>query len=142
MPDLTISTHQLIELAPVLSAVEQLSPPPTAKGRYALAKASAKVGPAFQLYAEQEQKLVQRCAVKDKDGKVAFRPAGNGLQGFDLLPELRDEYNAEVKALKDEDVVLQGVRMITHAELGQCPITAAQERVLMECGLLDDVEPA
>lgn len=142
MPDITLTTDQLIELAPVLSEIEHLSPPPTAKGRYALAKAAAKVGPAFKLYAEQEQKLVARVAVKDKDGNPALQDMGNGKAHFEIAPEFRDEYVKEMAELKSEPVVLEGVRAVTHAELGACPLTVAHERILIAAGLLEDQAPA
>ena len=142
MPDMTMSTDQLIALAPVLAEIETLTPPPTAKGRYALAKASAKVGPAFKLYAEQEQKLVARVAVKDDKGNPKMRDLGNGRAQFDVAPEFKDEYAQEMAELKSEPVVLEGVRAVTHAELGVCPLTVAQEKVLIASGLLEDKEPA
>jgi hypothetical protein len=142
MPELSLTTDQLIALAPVLAEIENLSPPPTAKGRYALAKASAKAGPAFKLYAEQEQKLVARVAVKDKDGNPVLKDLGNGQAHFEVLPEFKDEYAKEMADLKAEPVVLEGVRAVTHAELGVCPITVAQEKVLIASGLLEDKEPA
>lgn len=142
MADLILTSKQLILLHPVLAAVEKLSPPPTAKGRYALAKAAAKAGPAFDLYADQERKLLLRCAVKNEDGSVKVKDLGNGQAHFDWLPELAEEATKEMAALQAEEVVLSGVRMVTHAELGACPITGEQERILMAVGLLDDIEPA
>lgn len=141
MPDITLTTDRLIVLAPVLGAVEKLSPPPTPKGRYALAKAAAQVGPAFQLYVELEQKEIQRCGVKNDKDEVVAKVLPSGGIGFDLLPDLKDEYNAAIKAMRSEEVTLTGVRQITHAELGVCPITAEQERVLIASGLLEDIEP-
>ena len=38
------------------------------------------------------------------------------------------------------DVELTGCRMITHAELGDCPITAAHEATLLGV-LIEDKEP-
>lgn len=141
MADITISTKQLADLAPVLGEVLRLSPPPIAKGRYALAKAGAKAVPAFELFAEQDQALARRCATVDKDGKPIWTALANGT-AFTVRDEMKEEYAAEKKALFSEEVVLSGVRQITHAELGQCPITAHQEMVLIDCGLLEDVEPA
>jgi hypothetical protein len=140
--DITITTAQLKALAPALAGILQLSPPPTAKGRYALAKAGAKVDPAYKLFGEQDSALAARVAVKDKDGNPIIRDMGNGLAGFDVRPDAKEEYQAEMKALLEEEVVLSGVRQITHAELGACPITAQQEMVLIDCGLLEDKEPA
>lgn len=141
MPELTLTTDQLTQLAPVLAAIENLSPPPTAKGRYALAKASAKVGPAFKLYVEQEGKLVARVAVKDEKGNPILKDLGNGQAHFEVAPEFKDEYAKETADLKSEPVILDGVRAVTHDELGACPITVAQERVLIACGLLEDKDP-
>lgn len=142
MADLTITLKTLIPLHPVLTAVLKLTPPPTAKGRYALSRAGQKVEDAITLYAENEEALIKRCAVTREDGTVAFVERPDGRRGFDLKPELRDEYHRELAGLQAESVTLAGCRMITHAELGACPITGEQEKVLIAAGLLEDAEPA
>lgn len=141
MPDITIKTSQLVELTPVLAEVLRLSPPPTARGRYALAKVGGKVDPAYKLFAEQDQALAVRVATLDKDEKPILKALDNGRIHFNVRPEMQEEYARESKALLEEEVVLSGVRQITHAELGVCPITARHEMVLIDCGLLEDLEP-
>lgn len=142
MADITITTEQLADLAPVLTEVLDLTPPPTAKGRYALAKVGAKVDPAFKVFAEQDAALAKRVATTDEKGAPVMTALPGGQVHFNVRPEMQDEYTAERKAILAEPVVLTGVRQITHAELGACPITARHEMILIECGLLEDKEPA
>lgn len=141
MPDLTLSTKTLIEVHPVLAAVEQLTPPMTAKGRYALAKATAKTGPAYELYSKQAIDLMKKVATRDEKDMPILKQTDAGIT-FNVRPECQEEYAKESAALLEEEVVLSGCRAITHAELGNCPITGQQERVLIAAGLLVDEEPA
>ena len=140
MPDLTISVEQNLKLAPALQEIGPLKPPP--KARYVLGKASDSSLPPYEAYSKAEQKLVQRVAVQDKDGNPILRALGNGQAHFDVQKELQEEYDTEMKELKSGDVILKNVRCITRAELGQCPITVDQERILVQVGLLEDSEPA
>lgn len=137
----TIKAHQLLSLDVALAGVLKLSPPPTPKGRYALAKAAKALGPAVQTYNEQKLALLQEHA-KQEDGKPVTRLDGQTItfdfgQGFGVVTP---EVTAALGELNDEDVSLPGVRMISHAELGECPITAEQEMVLLGV-LLIDAEP-
>lgn len=138
MADFTFATRRLVALVPALQQIATLSPPPSAKGRYALAKILAKAEPAYAVYQKEALALVERLAPK---GGVRPGKLPDTIE-FDLVPDQQPTFRAESEALLDEEVVLEGIRAITHAELGSCPITIAQERVLIECGLLDDVEPA
>lgn len=141
MADFTLSTQLLIDLWPVLQGVEVLSPPPNAKGRYALAKATSAAKPAVDVASGQLLQLMRRCAKVDKDGNPLLKQEGNRVT-CDVRPEVAEEYQRESKAILDEPVTLTGVRAITRAELGDCPITVQHERVLIACGLLPDEEPA
>ena len=135
MPDPIISSKLLAELAPVLTDIEKLSPPPKAKGRYALAKVSAIAGPAFTILSTQQMALATRLGTDHKQ-------AENGGVTFSIPTDRREEWATESAALLEETVTLTGCRMITNAELGECPLTIQQVRVLIACGLLEDVEPA
>lgn len=115
-----------------------IEPPATPKGRYALAKAGEQVAGAAATYQKQALKLLNDHAKKDGAGKpqVTMTEAGVSARPEDPV--------ALQKALDDigeEDTTLTGVRAITHAELGACPITGWQERMLIAAGLLEDKEP-
>lgn len=134
MPDLTITTEQLSRLAPALSALAPLSPPPSAAGRYAAIRATTKAETAFAAYAKAANELTVRCAVPG-----TLKDVGGGRASFTVKPELVETYAAESAALMAEPITLTGVRAITRAELGECPITIQQDRVLVECGLLEAI---
>lgn len=144
MPEIVVKSVLIQELAGALAGVEILSPPPTPKGRYAIGKASDAAQPAAQRYTKERAALLEKHAKRDEKGAAVRQRFGdNGFQ-YDLgrgFGATTPEFDAELDAMNDEDVVLSGCRMITHAELGACPITAAQERVLIKAGLLDDKEP-
>lgn len=142
VPDIAhviVKASQLSALDQALGGIFTLSPPPTIKGRYALAKAAKAIGPAHQTYQEQKLALLQDHAVK-KDGKPVFEQRENTLL-FDFghgIGVTTPEVNAALKELNDEDISLPGVRMITHAELGDCPITVQQEAALLGVLLTDE----
>lgn len=134
MPDQILTTEQLARLAPVLAALGPLTPPPSAVGRYAIIKATTKAEVAFAAFAKAESELTNRCAVPG-----SLKDVGNGQATFTVKPELTEEYATQRTALLAEPVTLTGVRAITRAELGECPITINQDRVLVECGLLEAI---
>lgn len=136
MPDHTISTEQLTMLAPALTAIQTLAPK-NAKCRYAIAKLTDATDVAFARFGKIVQQLATECAVPD-----SMRDTGNGRVTFQIADQHRERYLRESAALLTEEVVLSGVRPITHAELGECPLTIEQEKVLIQCKLLDDVEPS
>jgi|ERR1035437_1666699 hypothetical protein len=134
MPELTITTEQLSRLTPALAAMAPLTPPPSAVGRYAIIKATIKAEGAFQAFVKAEAELTTRCAVPG-----SLKDVGNGRATFSVKPELTEEYATQRAALLAEPITLTGVRAITRAELGDCPITIQQDRVLVECGLLEAI---
>lgn len=136
MPDFTIQTRVALELQlalcgnATLQGVEVLSPPPAPKGRYVLAKATDAVLSALKPYEKARLGLVEQHAdktVKSAPGTVQIKDVA--------------AFNADLEPMLDEPLTLAGVRQITRAELGPCPITTFQERVLVKCGLLEDKEP-
>lgn len=142
MSDLTVTASQIAALHATLSAVERLSPPPTPKGRYVLSRASERVVAEAALIEKATMGLVRLCATVDDQNEPILTPDGEGRVSFSLRPEKVVEYQDALGGLMAESVVLAGVRQITHAELGECPITVEQERVLIAAGLLEDCEPA
>lgn len=132
------------DVAETLELIAALEPPATTKGRYALAKALDAALPARDRYRKEKFGLLTRHAKRDERGQPITQTVGGMTiqfdfgQGFNVVTPEVAEALAE---LNDEDVILPGVRMITHAELGACPITAGQERVLIRAGLLEDKEP-
>jgi hypothetical protein len=145
MPDitpsvLTIKANQLAALDTALAGVFPLSPPPAPRGRYALAKAAKIIGAARQTFNEQHVALLTVHAVKDDAGQPVPR---DGTPEGSFSPKIAD-MDAFTKAfaeLGDEVIELTGCRMISHAELGDCPITVQQETALLGV-LLTDEEPA
>lgn len=143
MADITVKAGLLLELNKALADVLHLIPPATPKGRYALAKAGKAVAAQAATFAEQHQALLVKHAKQEK-GEPVMQATGDGKVAYDLglgfnVPT--PAFLAEYKDLCDEDIVLAGVRAITHAELGTCPITGAQEAVLLGV-FLEDEEPA
>lgn len=139
---LVVKAHQIPTLDMVLAGIFPLTPPLTPKGRYALAKAAKIIGPAHQTYLEQKVALLVQHAVK-VDGKPVTQQLPNGATQYDLgkgFGVTTPEFDADLKAMNDEDIPLVGCRMITHAELGECPITLQQETALLGV-LLVDAEP-
>ncbi len=134
MPDLTITTEQLTRLAPVLAALAPLSPPPSANGRYAIIRATEKAESAIKPFATAEAEMMTRLAVPG-----TIKDAGNGRVTFSIAAEHQEEYATQRAAMFAEPITLTGVRAITRAELGECPITVQQDRVLVECGLLEKI---
>ncbi len=140
MPDFTLTTKQALALYPVLIGIGPLTPPPTPKGRYVLGKATTGItGPASA--AEKEgMDRARLVATRDDQDQPILKVTPRGVT-FDVQPSLRDEYAKDVAEWEAKPVVLTGVRQITRAELGECPITVEMELVLVECGLLEDTEP-
>ncbi len=139
MPDLTLTTEQITRLSPVLSALAPLSPPPSANGRYAFIRATEKAESAIKPFATAEAEMMNRYAVPG-----TIKQAVPGRVTFDITAEKQVEYAAQRAAMLAEPITLTGVRAITRAELGECPITIQQDRVLVECGLLEaipDISP-
>lgn len=140
-PPFTFSTRQALELQLALcgndklQGIELLTPPPSPKGRYVVAKAVDSVMSALKTYDKARAGLVDQYVEKDDKGVPVA--AGPGQV------KLRDAvgFNRDIESVLDEPVTLAGLRQITRAELGACPITAFQERVLVKCGLLSDQEP-
>ena len=141
MPDITVPMDLFIALAPALGDINTLKPPALPKGRYVLQKALDQCETPFTAFQKWEQAFIKRVAVCDAEsGEPILKPLGNGFH-FDYNPDVKAEAEAERAEKFATPVVLAGLRMITHAELGNCPITGAQERLLIKVGLLEDSEP-
>lgn len=140
MAELILPGDKVLPVAAALERVLAVTPPPTPKGRYALAKgADALAGPAKR-FATEDLRLLTEYAARNPDGTAAVVAQGDGTVRATLDPARRAEFEAARADLYSEPVVLTGVRAITHAELGACPITGADERTLL--GLfLEDQEP-
>ena len=138
MADLTITAAQLTPLATVLSAMTGLTPPPNPKGRYVLGKLTPLVIGEQQKHELAIAPMLDDFATVDEDGVPIFHLNPNGSKSFTVRPEKMEEW-LEIQATI---VTLPGIRQITRAELGACPITIDQEMVLVSCGVLEDAEPA
>ncbi len=133
MPDLTITTEQLTRLAPVAAAVQPMAFP-TATARYVVIRFSEKIEAAIKPFAEAESGMMTKYAVP---GSIKQTAAGRVT--YEIATERQADYNAERATLMAEPITLTGVRALTRAELGECPITVQQDRVLVECGLLEAI---
>lgn len=137
MSNVTVANSQLNALAQVLAQIAVLAPPPEPKGRYVLAKVTPKVIKAAQEHEVALTPLLDTFATCDADGKPIYTELPAGGRAFSI----RAEKQAEWSAIQNEVADLAGVRQITRAELGACPITIQQEILLVACGLLEDAEP-
>ena len=143
MADLSFSTKLLVDLAPVLSAIDIKEPPPEPKARYILGRAVDGVDRLLTVFNKARQKHTDTFCVKDDDGKPIYRQGDvEGTVRFDIIKGQESAYSDGMLAMLEEPVTLSGVRVITRAEMGEFPLTVQQERVLIACGLLEDVEPA
>lgn len=142
MADLSFSTKLLVDLAPVLSALDTKEPPPEPKPRYVLGKAVDGVDRLLATFNKARQKHTDTFCVKDENGKPVYRPGDtpNTVQ-FDIIKGQESAYSDGLVAMMEEPVTLSGARCITRAEMGAFPLTVQQERVLIACGLLQDCEP-
>ena len=136
MADLIVKASQLNVLATALAEMAPLTPPPTPKGRYVLAKAIPLATKAAEAHGVALKAFLDGAVTQDEDGKPIYKVNGNQMT-FDV----KAEHQAAYVEIQNEDVTLAGVRQLTRAELGDCPITVQQEMVLIACGLLQDEEP-
>ena len=138
MTAFSVPAGQLAQLFATLSEIAPLTPPPAPKGRYVLAKASKAVAAAHTAHADALKAFLDGAVTQDAEGKPIYtESAVAGQVSFTLQPEHQQAY----VDIQTEPVVLDGVRMLTHAELGDCPISIQQELLLVAVGLLEDVEP-
>lgn len=137
MADFTIRADQLHRLATTLGEMAPLTPPPSPKGRYVVAKALPVVTKAAEAHSAALKAFLDGAVTQDADGQPQYTQAG-ALLTFEIRPEHQAAY-AELQA---EMVPLAGVRQLLRAELGDCPVTIQQELALVACGFLEDAEPA
>ena len=117
-----------------------LKPPPAPKGRYVLAKAAKAAAAETPTYQESVFEVLKEHATRDEQNEPIITVSDAG--SVSVVPQDAEALNKALEELGEEEIVLAGVRMLTHAELGDCPITARQERLLIEVGLLEDKEPS
>lgn len=138
MAEITIPSGTLHNVANVLAAMASLTPPPEPKGRYVLARALPAIQKAAEEHGKAFTEFLQGAATKKDDGTPNITAHDNGTLSFVIASEHLEAYR-DIQSLP---TAIPGVRMITHAELGACPITIEQEAVLITAGLLADEEPA
>lgn len=134
MPDLIVTAAQLVALEPVLVALSQMTPPPSPKGRYVLAKASAAVALATPAIHKRVFDLIAEMS----DSQT---PGDDGQVTFSIPADKQPAYHAKLAELESDTVTLAGVRPITQDELGACEVTIEMTRILILAGLLEDIEP-
>lgn len=151
MPDITFKANLLpaLQLAfagqravngtAAVTGILSLTPPPAPKGRYAFGRQAEKIEREIQGWEKARIALNERHCRRDADGKPVMIDVPGG-QKYDLGDNLV-AFNTELEQMGEEPITLTGVRMVLHAELGDCPLTVQQERVLITAGLLDDKEP-
>ena len=142
MAELAIIAGQLEALSTTLSELESLTPPPAPKGRYVLAKIGTKVTAEYEIFKTSFKKFLDEMVTTDEEGKPKYDAGPTSASvTFAIKPDKIVEYTEGLDAMLSEPVVLTGTRAVTHAELGACPITIGQEKVLIACGILIDEEP-
>lgn len=115
-----------------------LSPPPSLKARYVLAKASKVIAAEMALFQEKNLELITRHAKKNADGESIKQELENGNAIYQMVDP--KQYKKEYEEMFSEPVELIGIRQLTHAELGDCPLTAFHESILLG-NILEDKEP-
>lgn len=134
-----ITHRKLIHIEPSLAAIAPLSPPPELKGRYIFSKAVDAVGEALRKYTELDTEILVRFADKDEKQRPIIKTTADGLE-YQMSDKIKEECRKERKALLDMEIELIGLRAVTHAELGKCPITIEMMAPLIG-NLIVDIEP-
>lgn len=138
MADLMMAKKHLNAVATALDGMGTLTPPPTSKGRWLIVKALPKMVAEAQAYSAELKKWLDTVVTKDEGGNPIYGTA-NGQVTFNFQSPEDAAHFAEIQ---NEQVTLTGLRPLTRVELGECPITVAQEFLLVESGFLEDSEPA
>lgn len=139
MADLVFSTRILVDLYPALLACGPLTPPMSPQGRYIVRKATEHTEKDYAAFQKEEQALIEKFGKRDEAGTL-LAPAVNPRGG--LSYQLADPvaFTAARDALLDVQVTVTGLRPITRAELGECPVTIGIEAALIKAGLLQELE--
>lgn len=139
MSDVTISTDVLLRIEGALLAIESLTPTPPSKTGYALAKWATKVEEASLVYRKRLKKLYEAAADKDDKGRAKYEDLGHNRVKY----AIGDVHAValEEEQMLTEEVTLAGLRPITLAELGTCPVGHGVIKVLLGTVIID-AEPA
>ena len=138
-----MTVQQLTQLASALQGVDSMSPPPKPKARYVFGKAVDAVQKELAVFEKTRKAFMDSYVTHDDQDQPIYLPAETpGMVTFTLREGTADEYAKGWAELHAEMVTLANVRQITRAELSDLPITVAQERTFVACGLVEDAEPA
>lgn len=127
MSDIQVTTELKAGLLPQIHAdllqVFPLQPPPPARGKYLLAKFAQFVANELPLYNAHKLDLLRKHAPKDATGQpiLTTTDLGNGQSVMSIDPVDRAAFNAEDAALF-HTIHTVNLPMLTHADLGNCPI--------------------
>ncbi len=107
-----------------------LQPPPTVRGKYILAKYAQAVANELPTFQQQKMDLLKKHAEKDEKGDPILLqvPGANGQVAVSIPsdwlaknPDVQMAFNKDDAELFNTPIKLN-LPMLTHAELGECPI--------------------
>lgn len=142
MPDITFPARRLRDLSMAVGSVFTLQPPPTPKGRYYFAKVAEAIAREVPLYEKSLIETMRDHAEKDASGepKLTQEQTPTGvLVKAEKIVDLA-AYQKAVADLESATVTLAGLRPITHAELGSCPIPVGAYGAMLGT-IIEDKEP-
>lgn len=142
--------HQIsfpARLLPALySAVQStfsLQPPMTPRGKYLLAKIATGIAAELPHYQQQKFELLQKHAAKDEENAPILRVTdkGNGQSEVACDPVDKAAFNAEDANLGSTPVTLPGLSLLTHRDIGDCPIPQGPYSIMLGVLIEDPGHP-
>lgn len=140
MADLSFPAFKLPAIAEALGALHDLQPPLGVKAKYVVGRAAPKIAAEAQTYMNQKLDLMRKHAPRDEKNEpiLVVTEIAPGKQSFQVTPVDPAAYKAEADALDNEVIPIPGSRMITHAEVGACPIPQGAYNVLLGTVIVDE----
>jgi hypothetical protein len=139
--DITFPARLLPALHGQMQTLFSLQPPPPPRGKYFFAKIAQKVAAELPLYNQQRFELLKKHAPLDEKGEpvLLVTDFGNGQSEVKIHPIDQAAFNTEDAELGSTPIVLAGIPLLTHAELGDCPIPQGAYTLML--GVLIKDEP-
>lgn len=127
-----------------VQSIFTLQPPPAPRGKYWLAKISQFLSAEIPHYQQEKLDLLRKHAAKDDKGEPVLRVVdkGNGQQEINIDPVDRAAFVKDDGELYNTPVTIPGVPMLSHADLGDCPIPQGAYTRLLGTVILDEGPPA
>lgn len=146
MADITVTTEIKAGMLPQIHAdllqVFPLQPPPEARGKYLLAKFAQFVANELPDYNAQKLDLLRKHAPKDEKNEPILKitDMGGGQTAVAIDPVDPAAFAAEDLALFNT-VHTVNLPMLTHADLGKCPIPQGVYTRLLGVLIKDELPP-